>query len=154
VSECVSFRRLTSDAVYRDDPLLRAFFRCVAHDRPQHPWIFRYEYQIIKPYWVAWKSMVQPRNERSASSDSEVRVTSFSSDLHNYDQPIRIRCHLEVRCARVSVVAHSPAVSVISSSLRTKGGRISKTFSMTDRRSKQLQNYLLDTMRPAISSRH
>ena len=85
--------------------------------------------------------MVQPRNERSASLDCEVDVTSLSSDLHNYDQPLRIRCHLQVRCARVSVIAHSPAGSVICPGLRTKGGRISKTSSMADGRSKQFEDY-------------
>jgi hypothetical protein len=85
--------------------------------------------------------MVQPRNERSASLDSEVHVTSLSSDHHNYDQTATDAMSLKVRCACVSVAAHSPAASVIFSNRRTKGGRISKTFSMADGRGKRLQGY-------------
>ncbi|OXC73810.1 hypothetical protein BSU04_35045 [Caballeronia sordidicola] len=39
------------------------------------------------------------------------------------------------------MVAHCPAASVISWSLLTEGGRVSKVFSMADGRSKQLQGY-------------
>ena len=86
--------------------------------------------------------MVQPRNEISASLDSEVNIASLSSDHHNYDQTAADTMSLRMRYARVRVVAHSPAASMISSSLRTKDGRISKTFSMADGRSKRLQGYL------------
>ena len=70
-----------------------------------------------------------------------MHVASLWSDLHNYDEAATDTVSVAYAVYSCECGSSLPAVSVISSSLRTKCERILKTCSRTGSRSEQPQGY-------------